>query len=88
MANMYDIDYSSSKKDFVGNEVDSIDGLFELNTFSESNYAYILDSQDYNIPAVTYDLLNHGVFTSASFGENHLQLKLLLELRILTMDLL
>ena len=67
MANMYDIDYSSSKKDFVGNEVDSIDGLFELNTFSESNYAYILDSQDYNIPAVTYDLLNHGVFTSASF---------------------
>ena len=27
----------------------------------------LLDSQDYNIPAVTYDLLNNDVFTSASF---------------------
>ena len=67
MANIYDIDYSSSNKDFAGKEVDDIDGLFEVNTFSQSNYAYILDSQDYNIPAVTYDLLNNDVFTSASF---------------------
>ena len=50
MANIYDIDYSSSNKDFAGKEVDDVDGLFEVNTFSQSNYAYILDSQDYNIP--------------------------------------
>ena len=67
MANIYDIDYSSSNKDFAGTEVDDIDGLFEVNTFSQSNYAYILDSQDYNIPAITYDLLNNDVLTSASF---------------------
>ena len=67
MANIYDIDYSASNKDFVGKEVDDIDQLFEVNEFSESNYAYIIDSQDYNIPAVTYDLLNNDVFTSASF---------------------
>jgi len=67
MANIYDIDYSASNKDFVGEEVDDIDELFEVNEFSESNYAYIIDSQDYNIPAVTYDLLNNEVFTSASF---------------------
>ena len=67
MANIYDIDYSASNKDFVGEEVDNIDELFEVNEFSESNYAYIIDSQDYNIPAVTYDLLNNEVFTSASF---------------------
>ena len=67
MANIYDIDYSASNKDFVGKEVDDIDQLFEVNEFSESNYAYIIDSQDYNIPAVTYDLLNNEVFTSASF---------------------
>ena len=67
MANIYDIDYSASNKDFVGKEVDDIDELFEVNEFSESNYAYIIDSQDYNIPAVTYDLLNNEVFTSASF---------------------
>ena len=67
MANIYDIDYSASNKDFVGEEVDDIDELFEFNEFSESNYAYIIDSQDYNIPAVTYDLLNNEVFTSASF---------------------
>ena len=67
MANIYDIDYSASNKDFVGKEFDNIDQLFEVNEFSESNYAYIIDSQDYNIPAVTYDLLNNEVFTSASF---------------------
>ena len=67
MANIYDIDYSASNKDFVGEEVDDIDELFEVNEFSESNYAYIIDSQDYNIPAVTYDLLYNEVFTSASF---------------------
>ena len=67
MANIYDIDYSASNKDFVGKEVDDIDQLFEVKEFSESNYAYIIDSQDYNIPAVTYDLLNNDVFTSASF---------------------
>ena len=67
MANIYDVDYSASNKDFVGEEVDNIDELFEVNEFSESNYAYIIDSQDYNIPAVTYDLLNNEVFTSASF---------------------
>ena len=43
MANIYDIDYSSSNKDFAGKEVEDIDGLFEVNTFSQSNYAYILD---------------------------------------------
>ena len=67
MANIYDIDYSASNKDFVGEEVDDIDELFKVNEFSESNYAYIIDSQYYNIPAVTYDLLNNEVFTSASF---------------------
>ena len=67
MANIYDIDYSASNKDFVGKEVKDIEQLFEVNEFSESNYAYIIDSQDYNIPAVTYDLLNNEVFTSASF---------------------
>ena len=67
MANIYDIDYSSSNKDFEGEEVENIDGLFQVNSFSESNYAYILDSQDYNIPAITYDLLSNEVFTSASF---------------------
>ena len=67
MANIYDIDYSASNKDFLGEEVDDIDELFEVNEFSASNYAYIIDSQDYNIPAVTYDLLNNEVFTSASF---------------------
>ena len=46
MANIYDIDYSSSNKDFEGEEVENIDGLFQVNSFSESNYAYILDSQD------------------------------------------
>ena len=75
MANIYDIDYSASNKDFLGEEVDDIDELFEVNEFSASNYAYIIDSQDYNIPAVTYDLLNNEVFTSASFKPFTIQTK-------------
>ena len=31
MANIYDIDYSALNKDFVGEEVDDIDELFEVN---------------------------------------------------------
>jgi len=67
MSNFYDIDYTSSNKNFIGDEVSDIDQLFKVNKVSKSNYAYIIDSQDYNIPAIIYNLLDDKVFTSTSF---------------------
>ena len=67
MANIYGIDYSSSNKNFTGDEVNNIDDLFEVNKFPKSNYAYIIDSQDYNIPAIIYNLLDNEIFTSSAF---------------------
>ena len=67
MANIYDINYESSNKNFVGTEVKNDDNLFQVNRFSKSSYAYIIDSQDYNIPALTYNLLENEIYTSASF---------------------
>ena len=36
---------------------DYLDNLFETNTFEKSNYAYLINSVDYNIPAVINSLL-------------------------------
>ena len=62
MANIYDIDYKSSNKNFIGKELKDIDELFETNKVSKSSYAYIIDSQDYNIPAIMNNLLESKVY--------------------------
>ena len=67
MANIYDIDYKSSNKNIIGKELKDIDELFETNKVSKLSYAYIIDSQDYNIPAIIYNLLESKVYVSAAF---------------------
>ena len=69
MANIYDIDYKSSNKNFIGKELKDIDELFETNKVSKSSYAYIIDSQDYNIPAIMNNLLESKVYVSAAFKQ-------------------
>ncbi len=66
IANFYDIDYSSSNRKFSGENLVSIDDLFETNSIEKSDYAYIIDSKDYNIPAIIYELLDNKIFTSTS----------------------
>jgi len=66
IANFYDIDYSSSNRKFSGDNLDSLDDLFEINSVEKSDYAYIIDSKDYNIPAVMYKLLDSKIVTSTS----------------------
>ncbi len=66
IANFYDIDYSSSNRKFSGDNLDSLDNLFEINSVEKSDYAYIIDSKDYNIPAVMYKLLDSKIVTSTS----------------------
>ena len=66
IANFYDIDYSSSNRKFSGENLVSLDNLFETNSIEKSDYAYIIDSKDYNIPAIIYELLDNKIFTSTS----------------------
>ena len=66
IANFYDIDYSSSNRKFSGENLVSLDDLFETNSIEKSDYAYIIDSKDYNIPAIIYELLDNKIFTSTS----------------------
>ena len=67
IANFYDIDYNSSSKDFRGVELDNIDNLFTVNEIHQSEYAYIINSVDYNIPAVINSLVNNDILVSTAF---------------------
>ncbi len=67
IANFYDIDYNSSSKDFRGVKLDNIDDLFTVNEIHQSEYAYIINSVDYNIPAVINSLVNNDILVSTAF---------------------
>ena len=66
VANFYDINYSSSNKSFSGQELNNVEDLFQINSIEKSDYAYIINSKDYNIPAIMYKLLDNKIVTSAS----------------------
>ena len=67
IANFYDIDYNSSSKDSQGVELDNLDNLFTVNKIDESEYAYLINSVDYNIPAVINSLVNSDIIVSTAF---------------------
>jgi hypothetical protein len=67
IANFYDIDYSPSSKNLEGIELDNLDNLFNVNKIDKSEYAYIINSVDYNIPAVINTLINHDILVSTAF---------------------
>ncbi|MEC7880236.1 MAG: zinc carboxypeptidase, partial [Bacteroidota bacterium] len=67
IANFYDIDYSSTTKDISGSQVDDLDNLFEVNKVKMSNYSYIINSVDYNIPAIINSLLQDDIIVSSAF---------------------
>ena len=67
IANFYDIDYSSSSKDIGGIELNNLDNLFTVNKIDESEYAYIINSVDYNVPAVINSLVNSDILVSTAF---------------------
>tara|TARA_B100000575_G_scaffold201924_1_gene163649 strand:+ start:17459 stop:19972 length:2514 start_codon:yes stop_codon:yes gene_type:complete len=67
IANFYDINYSPSTKNLNGNSFDNLDELFTTNKFEKSNYAYLINSTDYNIPAVINTLLNNNIKVSTAF---------------------
>ncbi len=67
IANFYDIDYSSSTKGMDGEEIENNDKIFTSNEIEKSEYAYIINSVDYNIPAVINSLINSDILVSTAF---------------------
>ena len=47
-------------------EIKNLDDLFNTNSFDKSNYAYLINSVDYNIPAVINSLLNSKIKVSTA----------------------
>jgi len=67
VANFYNIKYQPSAKLKAGQKVESIDDLIDLNSLVKSPYAYVIDSQDYNVPAFLQDAFTHKLTPASAF---------------------
>ncbi|GAA0713527.1 M14 family metallopeptidase [Aquimarina litoralis] len=67
LANFYNIKYKGVKSLRTGAEVTSTDGIVKTSNFSKSNYAYILDWDDYNASAALYYMQSKGLLVASAF---------------------
>ena len=78
VANFYNMKYRPLRGNLnLGAEVTSLEELVRTTAVKQSNYAYLIDWDDYNAPAALYYLQAHGVTPASSFkpftieGVNH-----------------
>ena len=50
-----------------GDQVKGLDDIFNTNQVSKAEYSYIINSVDYNIPAVINKLLDNDILVSSFF---------------------
>ncbi|MEK9612363.1 MAG: M14 metallopeptidase family protein [Flavobacteriaceae bacterium] len=67
VANFYNIKYEAQSKTFEGQKIESIENLFTLQPLKKSSYAYVVDAQDYNVPALIQDAQKHKISIATSF---------------------
>ena len=67
VANFYNVDYKGLKSVKLGDEVLSTVSITNNKSVVKSNYAYILDWDDYNTPAALYYLQNKGLKLASAF---------------------
>jgi hypothetical protein len=67
VANFYNMKYKGLKAVPTGEEIKDANALFRVDPVAESDYAYIVDWDDYNAPAMLYALQDEGIVASASF---------------------
>ncbi|MGB5646798.1 MAG: zinc carboxypeptidase, partial [Muriicola sp.] len=67
VANFYNIAYTAVSKANLGTAVLSTDDLAMVSAVQRSNYAYLIDWDDYNAPAVLNYLQKNGLVLSAAF---------------------
>ena len=67
VAHFYNIKYKGVTKTPEGERLIETSKLYDLNPLRKSNYAYAVDAQDYNIPALIQDMQNEKVVASSAF---------------------
>ena len=67
VAHFYNIKYKGVAKAPEGERLTQISKLYGLNPLRKSNYAYAVNAQDYNIPALIQDMQSEKVVASAAF---------------------
>lgn len=67
LANFYNIRYRGVNNINPGEPVNSVEGLFPVPAVARSSYAYVIDWDDYNAPAMLHALQEEGIVTSAAF---------------------
>jgi len=68
VANFYNMKYKGIKnKISLGDEITSTKNLISVRPVTKSNYAYIIDYNDYNAPAGLYYLQENGVHIASAF---------------------
>ncbi len=67
VANFYNIKYKSATKELVGNKITSIKDLATWLPVRKSEYAYVVHSEDYNVPALIHSLQEKEIVVAAAF---------------------
>ncbi len=67
LANFYNIKYKGVRSGATGTEVTTTDGLANVQTVTRSNYAYLMDWDDYNAPAALYHIQSKGLKVASAF---------------------
>ncbi|MEM8506380.1 MAG: M14 family metallopeptidase [Bacteroidota bacterium] len=67
VANFYNIDYASTSSLNLGEQLQSVDDLVKVTPVQKTDYAYIIDYDDYNAPAALHYLQKEKIVVSASF---------------------
>ncbi len=67
LANFYNISYNEMNREVSGTPVTTLEDLVRVAPVERTNYAYLIDWDDYNAPAALHYLQTKGLVLSSSF---------------------
>ncbi|MDC6352113.1 M14 family metallopeptidase [Zeaxanthinibacter sp. PT1] len=67
VANFYNMNYKAVNSLKLGDEITDAENVVSVKSFDRSEYAYILDWDDYNTPAALYYLQKNGLVLASAF---------------------
>ena len=67
VANFYNIKYKTAGSGALGTEVKTTENFVTVSPVSKTDYAYILDWDDYNAPGALYYMQSKGLMVSSAF---------------------
>ncbi|TVZ60340.1 zinc carboxypeptidase [Flavobacteriaceae bacterium MAR_2010_105] len=67
VANFYNLKYRGLKSANLGEEITSTEGMYKVTPVPKSDYAYILDWDDYYAPSALYYMQSKGIIAASAF---------------------